>query len=120
MVDWCQAKDIPIIPGVATPTEIITTLDKGFNVLKLFPADLLGGIRLIKALSPVFENVRFIPTGGITPDNIREFLESEAVWACGGSWLVASQLISTGNFEEIQRLTYEAMRIVRQVREKDN
>ena len=119
MVDWCQTRGIPVIPGVATPTEIIMALDKGLNILKLFPAEVIGGLHLIKALSAVYDEVRFIPTGGIVAENLLDYLRAPAVLACGGSWLVSNQLIFAGKFDEIQRLTEEAVCIVRHARGRE-
>ena len=116
VVDWCLAHDIAVTPGVATPTEINMALDKGLNILKFFPAEALGGLRMLKALAAPYGDIKFIPTGGINPKNLADYLSLPAVHACGGSWLVASKLISAGEFAEITRLAEEARSIVRQVR----
>jgi 2-dehydro-3-deoxyphosphogluconate aldolase/(4S)-4-hydroxy-2-oxoglutarate aldolase len=116
VVDWCLTHDVPVTPGVATPTEINMALDKGLNILKFFPAEALGGLKTLKALAAPYGGVKFIPTGGINSKNLADYLSLSAVHACGGSWLVASKLISGGEFAEITRLAEEAQSIVRQVR----
>lgn len=116
IVDWCLARSVPVTPGVATPTEINMALDKGLNILKFFPAEALGGLKMLKALAAPYGDVKFIPTGGINSKNLADYLSLPAVHACGGSWLVTSKLISAGEFAEITRLTEEALSIVRQVR----
>ncbi len=92
-------------------------LDKGLKILKFFPAEALGGLKTLKALAAPYGDVKFIPTGGINSKNLADYLSLPAVHACGGSWLVASKLISAGEFAEITRLAEEARAIVRQVRE---
>lgn len=116
VVDWCLTHDVAVTPGVATPTEINMALDKGLNILKFFPAEALGGFKTLKAIAAPYGGVKFIPTGGINAKNLADYLSLRAVHACGGSWLVASKLISAGEFAEITRLTKEALSIVRQVR----
>jgi len=116
VVDWCLEHGVPAIPGVATPTEIEMGLDKGLNVLKFFPAQALGGIETLKALAAPYASVRFIPTGGINPQNLAEYLQMPIVFACGGSWFVKTNLIAAGEFDEITRLTKEAVSIVHQCR----
>jgi 2-dehydro-3-deoxyphosphogluconate aldolase/(4S)-4-hydroxy-2-oxoglutarate aldolase len=116
IVDWCLAHGIPILPGVATPTEVIMALNKGLPLLKLFPAEELGGIRLLKALAGPFTEVRFIPTGGITAANLVDYLRLPNVVAVGGSWMAPGKLIAAGQFGEITRLAAEACGIVRAAR----
>lgn len=117
VVDWCLKHDVAVTPGVATPTEINMALDKGLNILKFFPAEALGGLKMLKALAAPYGNIKFVPTGGISRYNLADYLSLPAVHACGGSWLVKSSLISAGEFAEITRLAEEAQAIVRQVRE---
>jgi 2-dehydro-3-deoxyphosphogluconate aldolase/(4S)-4-hydroxy-2-oxoglutarate aldolase len=116
VVPWCLDQKILIIPGVATPTEINMALKFGVNVLKFFPAEALGGLNTLKAICAPYTNVRFVPTGGIGPDNIRSYLEQPQVLACGGSWLVQEEMISSGEFNQITQLTIEAVQIVREIR----
>jgi 2-dehydro-3-deoxyphosphogluconate aldolase / (4S)-4-hydroxy-2-oxoglutarate aldolase len=115
-VDWCSQHGLPITPGVATPTEIMMGLAKGLNVLKFFPAEVLGGPKALKAMAAPFPGVKFIPTGGVTLENLGEYLKLPMVHCCGGSWLATQKMIAGGKFSEITRLTYEAMALVRSVR----
>jgi len=75
VVDWCLEREIPVTPGVATPTEIDMALDKGLNILKFFPAEALGGVAMLKAIAAPYGGVRFIPTGGINSRNLAEYLK---------------------------------------------
>ena len=118
VVDWCLDQQIPVTPGVATPTEINMALDKGLEILKFFPAEALGGIKTLRALAAPYGGVRFIPTGGVNAENLGEYLSLPYVHACGGSWLAKSELISAGKFAEITRLVHDARIIVRQVRDE--
>ena len=117
VVDWCLERLVPVIPGVATPTEIEMALDSGLNILKFFPAQALGGVEMLKAIAAPYGSVRFIPTGGINAQNLADYLKLPVVFACGGSWFVRADLISAGDFREITRLTKEAISIVRQYRD---
>jgi 2-dehydro-3-deoxyphosphogluconate aldolase / (4S)-4-hydroxy-2-oxoglutarate aldolase len=116
VVDWCQAHDIPVLPGVVTPTEIMAAMDKGLRVLKFFPAETYGGVAALKALSGPFGGVKYMPTGGVSAKNMAEYLALPAVHAVGGTWMVEGKLIAGGQFSEVTRLTAEAVAIARQVR----
>jgi 2-dehydro-3-deoxyphosphogluconate aldolase/(4S)-4-hydroxy-2-oxoglutarate aldolase len=116
VVEWCLEKPIPIIPGVATPTEIDMALDKGLHVLKFFPAEPLGGVKTLKAIAAPYAQVKFIPTGGINQGNLLDYLAQPSVHCCGGSWLVEADLISAGKFDEITQLTRDALSMVRTIR----
>lgn len=116
VVAWCQQNEVAITPGVATPTEIDMALDAGLELLKFFPAEALGGLKMLKAISAPYVGVKFIPTGGITQNNLAEYLTLPSVHCCGGSWLVKANLISAGKFDEITRLAAEAVAVVRKLR----
>lgn len=116
VVDWCQEHHVPVLPGVATPTEINMALARGVKILKFFPAEEFGGVRMLKALYGPYPEVRFIPTGGIRAHNLAEYLALPNVAACGGSWMATSRMIAGGQFEEIARLSTEARAIVRRER----
>lgn len=109
VVDFCLEHGIPVVPGVVTPTEVEMGLDRGLDVLKLFPAEAYGGVKLLKALSAPYAGVKFMPTGGIGAGNLRDYLALPQVLACGGSWMAETSLIAQGRFDEITRLTREAM-----------
>jgi len=116
VVGWCQERNVPVIPGVATPTEIGMALARGLSLLKFFPAEPMGGVQTLQALAAPFAGVQFIPTGGITAANLPRYLALPNVAACGGSWMANGGMISAGKFAEIASLSRQARAIVRQVR----
>ena len=116
VVDWCIDKDVPIVPGVMTPTEINMALNKGLSLLKFFPAEAAGGIKTLKAVGGPYVDVKFIPTGGINPANLADYLSLPMVHACGGSWLVNKQLIAAGDFERIEELAAAGAQFVQNLR----
>jgi 2-dehydro-3-deoxyphosphogluconate aldolase/(4S)-4-hydroxy-2-oxoglutarate aldolase len=109
VVGYCVENNIPITPGINSPTQIEMALEYGLEVLKFFPAEASGGLALLKAMSAPYGGVKFIPTGGINANNLNTYLSFPKVHACGGSWMVKTDLISSGNFAEITRLTKEAV-----------
>lgn len=108
--------NIPIIPGIATATELQQAWNMGLRILKFFPAEQAGGLPLIKALASVFRDVAFMPTGGVTPSNLEDYLASPAVLACGGSWLTPSDAIADADYDRITALAREALAIAKKVR----
>ncbi len=114
VVKFCQQKTLEIFPGVVTPSEVQMACNLGLSAVKFFPAGLAGGVPMLKALSSVFRNMRFMPTGGISEKNLSEFLAVPSVIACGGSWLTPADAIEAGNFEEITRLAADAVRLAQQ------
>lgn len=108
--------NVPIIPGVATATELQQAWNMGLRILKFFPAGQAGGLPMIKALASVFRDVVFMPTGGVSPSNLKDYLASPAVLACGGSWLTPSDAIADGDYDRIKTLASEALAIAREVR----
>lgn len=112
VVIYCLEQNIPVTPGVATPTDIETALDLGLTLLKYFPAEAFGGLKTLKAISAPYTAVKFIPTGGIHAGNVSAYLAYPKVAACGGSWMVQSTFIAEGRFDEITRLTREAVTLV--------
>lgn len=109
VVDYCLKENIPITPGVATPSEVEQALDMGLEVVKFFPAEGNGGVEYLKALSGPFRTLRFIPTGGVDENNLMSYLSLSCVLACGGSWMVKSDLIATQRFEDITLLAARAV-----------
>lgn len=87
VADFCKAEGALYIPGCVTPTEIIQAIDSGINIIKFFPANIYGGVKAIKTFSSVFSDVKFVPTGGINEDNLKEYLQLKNVFAIGGSWM---------------------------------
>lgn len=109
VVEYCITSDIPVTPGVCTPTEIETALEYGLEVLKFFPAEAMGGLKTLKAISAPYNMVRFIPTGGINEKNVSDYLAFNKTLCCGGSWMAKSDLISENSFSRITQLTKEAV-----------
>ena len=117
VVNWCIEHDMPITPGVVTPTEINMALKKGLNVVKFFPAEASGGVKTLKAIAAPYQDVKYIPTGGISAGNLSDYLSLASVLACGGSWMVKKDLISAGEFGQISAMVREAVALVQQIRE---
>lgn len=109
IVDYCLENNIPVTPGVNNPTQIEMAIERELEVVKFFPAEASGGLNLLKALSGPFSEIKFIPTGGIDQNNLMSYLAHPQVLACGGSWMVKSDLISSGNFHRITELAQEAV-----------
>jgi 2-dehydro-3-deoxyphosphogluconate aldolase/(4S)-4-hydroxy-2-oxoglutarate aldolase len=105
----CLEKGVPVVPGCATPSDMERAMGLGLDVVKFFPAEQCGGLDYIKAVSAPYAGLRFIPTGGVNPSNIRKYLAFDRVVACGGSWMVPTDLISKKDFAAITRLCVEAM-----------
>lgn len=113
VVDHCLAHDIPIYPGVCTPTEIEAALEAGLKELKFFPAEATGGVAYLKAVSAPYREVQFMPTGGITATNVGGYLALPNVIACGGSWMVPADHINAGRFDLITDAVRAAVQTVR-------
>lgn len=118
-VIWCQENNIPMIPGCVTPTEIIKAINLGLETVKFFPANVYGGVKAIHALSGVFRNVRFLPTGGVDAENMVEYVKEKSIVAIGGSWVCTSKDISDHEFERITDLSREAMAIYHEARRSE-
>lgn len=116
VVETAQAAGIPVVPGAATASEVQRARNHGLRLLKLFPAGIAGGIPMLKALSSVFSGVEFVPTGGVSADNLGDYLALPNVAAVGGSWLTPATSIAEGRFEDITRLAVEARQIAADVR----
>jgi 2-dehydro-3-deoxyphosphogluconate aldolase/(4S)-4-hydroxy-2-oxoglutarate aldolase len=109
IVDYCLENNIVVTPGVNNPTQIEMALEKGLEIVKFFPAEASGGLVALKAMSAPYTMIKFIPTGGINPNNFLSYLAHKQVHACGGSWMVKSDLISAGNFKEITAMSKEVV-----------
>ena len=105
IIDRVLAAGVAMIPGVATPSEIEAAMERGLNVLKFFPAEALGGIAMLKALSGPYSQIKFVPTGGVGPDNMKDYLHQKNVLAVGGSWMIQSDL------EMVKQLSQEACKM---------
>ncbi len=113
VVGVAQKHDVPIYPGIVTPSELQRALNLGLDTVKFFPASIAGGVPALKALSSVFRSMQFMPTGGVSPGNLAEFLSVPAVIACGGSWLTPADAVSAGDYEKLTELAAEAVSIAR-------
>lgn len=116
VVKYCIEKNIPITPGVATPSEMEQAIELGLNLVKFFPAEPSGGLAMINAVAAPYTMLKFMPTGGINPNNVKDYLNSDKIFACGGSWMVKGNLINNGDFDIIKELTKEAVNIVKEIR----
>ncbi len=115
-VKWALENNIPVIPGVVTPTEIMKAISLGLNVVKFFPADVYGGIKVIKALSAPFGQIKFLPTGGVSEANLKGFIENKSVAAVGGSWVCKKEDILNHDWDRITMLSENAVKIIKETR----
>jgi 2-dehydro-3-deoxyphosphogluconate aldolase/(4S)-4-hydroxy-2-oxoglutarate aldolase len=109
VVDYCLEHDICVVPGVNNPSQIERALERKLKVVKFFPAEASGGLPFLKAVAAPYSDILFLPTGGINRQNLMTYLAFPRVIACGGSWMVETNLISAGNFMEIKRRSREAV-----------
>lgn len=116
VVDYCLANNIPVYPGTVTPSEVTKAVKRGLNICKFFPAEQYGGVSTIKALSAPFTTVKFMPTGGVSAKNLKDYLSCSKIVACGGSWMVKGDLIKAHEFDKIRELTAEAVALVKEIR----
>ena len=116
IVKYCVEKNIPIKPGICTPSEAEQAIENGLEVVKFFPAEPAGGLKMIKAMAAPYTGLKFMPTGGINATNVKEYLAYDKILACGGSWMVKGSLVEAGEFDKIEAMTKEAVEIVKEVR----
>lgn len=109
VVERAQQRGVPVVPGCVTPSEIMAALEAGLTTVKFFPASTYGGAKAIKALAAPFGGVSFVPTGGVSTDNLAEYLSLPFVPAVGGSWMVPADLVDAGDFETITHLSTQAV-----------
>ena len=112
VVRECAMLGLPVVPGIATPTELMTALDAGLTTVKFFPAVAAGGTAMLTSMAGPFADAQFIPTGGITAANALDFLSLPQVLAVGGSWMVAADLVDAGRFDSIRELSRGAAELV--------
>ncbi len=112
VVKHAQQVGLPIFPGVATPTDIEQALEHGLTVVKFFPAEAFGGLKTLKAIAAPYGQMKFIPTGGIGPENVKTYLAFNKILACGGSWMVQPSLYVTGDFSPVEKAVREAVTLV--------
>ncbi len=113
---YCLDEGIPFFPGTMTAGEVQRAYALGLRAVKFFPASLAGGVPMLKALGAVFRDVRFMPTGGVSPSNLADFLALPSVLACGGSWLTPKDAAASGDYSQITTLASEAVTIASQAR----
>ena len=116
IVDYCISKNIEVVPGIVTPSELAQAVKRGLTRVKFFPAEAAGGIKMIKAMCAAYTTVRIMPTGGINAKNISEYLECDKIFCCGGSWMVKGDMIKAGEFDKIKDMTAEAVSLVKKIR----
>ena len=116
VVDYCILKQIPVFPGCITPSEVAQAGKRGLKVVKFFPAVQFGGVSTIQALTAPYVGLKFMPTGGVNAKNLADYLQCKSIIACGGSWMVKSDLIKAGEFEKIKDMTKEAVSLVNEIR----
>lgn len=116
VVQYCIDKNIPVTPGTQTPSEMEKALEMGLDVVKFFPAEPAGGLKMIKAVAAPYTTLKFMPTGGINLGNVEEYLKYDRILACGGSWMVKGDLVSAGKFDEIEKMTKDAAELVKRIR----
>ena len=116
VVDYCILKQIPVFPGCITSSEVAQAVKRGLKVVKFFPAAQFGGVSTIQALAAPYVGLKFMPTGGVNAKNLADYLQCKSIIACGGSWMVKSDLIKAGEFEKIKDMTKEAVSLVNEIR----
>lgn len=117
IVDYCMEHKIPVFPGCITPSEVAQAVKRGIKIVKFFPAEQAGGIAMIKAMSAPYRAVRFMPTGGISVNNLKDYLSFDRVICCGGSWMVKEELMEAGDFDKIESLAKKAAELAKSIRE---
>ncbi|GAA9423506.1 bifunctional 4-hydroxy-2-oxoglutarate aldolase/2-dehydro-3-deoxy-phosphogluconate aldolase [Helicobacter pylori] len=109
LLEHAKKKDMPLIPGVSSSSEVMQALELGYNALKFFPAEYCGGVKLLNAFNGPFKGVKFCPTGGISADNMRSYLDLENVLCVGGSWLTPKDLIQNKEWDKITEICKRAL-----------
>ena len=116
IVDYCLSKNIPIFPGCITPSEVAQAVKRGLKVVKFFPAEQFGGVATIKAMAAPYTMMKFMPTGGVSAKNLKDYLTFDKIICCGGSWMVKGDLIKAGEFDKICELAKEAVALAKEIR----
>ena len=116
IVDYCLEKEIPVLPGCITPSEVAQAVKRGLKTVKFFPAEQAGGLPMIKAMAALYTMVKFMPTGGISAKNLKDYLEFDKIICCGGSWMVKGDMIKNKEFDKIAEMTKEAVALAASVR----
>lgn len=114
VVRAAQAADVPVLPACTDGSWLMAARELGLDVVKFFPAGIMGGVKAIQALAAPFPGMGFVPTGGVSAANLPDYLACPAVKACGGSWMVSAALVKEGRYDEIERLSAEAVAIAKE------
>lgn len=115
-VRWSIQHGVPVIPGTATPSEVEACMREGLELVKLFPAEVVGGVNMLKAMAGPYAGMKFMPTGGVKPGNAKDYLTQKNVLCCGGTWIVPMDLLEARKFDEIEKLAREAAQLRDSVR----
>lgn len=115
IVDYCLERNIPVLPGCITPSEVAQAVKRGLKTIKFFPAQQAGGLPMLKAMAAPYTMVKFMPTGGISAQNLKDYLGFDRVLCCGGSWMVKKDMIRNKEFDRIEQLTREAVELAASV-----
>ena len=116
IVDYCLEKEIPVLPCCITPSEVAQAVKRGLKTVKFFPAEQAGGLPMIKAMAAPYTMLKFMPTGGISTKNLKDYLGFDKIICCGGSWMVKGDLIKNKEFDKIAEMTKEAVELAASVR----
>lgn len=115
-VKYCIEHEIPICPGTQTASEMMACLKLGLKYVKFFPAEQMGGLKTIKAITSALVNLKVMPTGGVNPTNAVEYLKSDKIFCVGGSWMVKSSMIEAGEWDQVRLKVKEAVKLVKSIR----
>jgi len=113
----CIDKNVPIFPGTSSPTDLEMAMEFGLDIVKFFPAEAMGGVKTLKAFHGPYHTIRFMPTGGVSMANLKDYLSLPYVIGCGGSWMAKGDLIAAGRFDEITRLAKETVALVKEIQD---
>lgn len=116
IVDYCLKKEISVLPGCITPSEVAQAVKRGLKTVKFFPAEQAGGLPMIKAMAAPYTMLKFMPTGGISTKNLKDYLGFDKIICCGGSWMVKGDMIRNKEFDKIAEMTKEAVELAASVR----
>jgi 2-dehydro-3-deoxyphosphogluconate aldolase/(4S)-4-hydroxy-2-oxoglutarate aldolase len=112
LASYCRSREIDLFPGVCTPSEVQMAAEAGLNILKFFPAEQAGGLKMLMMFRALYQDIRFMPTGGINPDNLLDYLKLDNIICCGGTWLCPEQLMVEDRWEEIAARLSEARNLI--------
>lgn len=113
LLDAALKSGVPLLPGIVTPSEVMKLLERGITEMKFFPAEAAGGIPMVKSMGGPLPQVTFCPTGGVSPKNVADYMALKNVACVGGSWMAPASLVDAENWDEINRLTVEAISLTK-------